>query len=1011
MAQVASELISITNNEKLADSKYIKDLELGDKKQSDINKDSLSGGVYNVTKLHPMQSGYYTLSTAIAAVPQALQSIGMVITYQTGENSWETKQFKGVLSDFTDESKWEDFGGGGETDSYEIYDVSGNHSNTPYSSLSSALAAIPTNDRKAGMNIKFIQTVNPTYEIERWEFRTSPSASEQAIINGASDIELALPIEDGILEASEITSGYTGTDKATIDSAISSLSLNSSLKYRIQVGEGASSHYVVWIITKASNASTQYSYWSCKLSSYTNNTNGNRAFTNVTNWMQNGMGNVESAYIYPSDRYFEAGLIDNTSGADWNLSGFFRTGYIKIQRVDLPFFVKGTTDNVKVPVIAFYDGMKRLLRLYSNLGSSGVEYKIATPKLAVYFRSSTSSANLSNTYVKQIINADNDYSQFKETAEKQETDSKLNSLYCDTFTLNGGINNNGTVSSIAGYGRTDYLPINDKNQITARGLSDNSQLAFIAFYDKDKNFISYVGNLGSNTARRNVTPPAGAAFCRMSVKVDTYDTCFIMQDGLSLSQLSDKFNSIEQNYEDINLASLVSIVDGEYILNGSIKSLANHSHTNYIRVDDSLTYKLVCTIGTSANAGYNLISCFSDIDGKPNSYLGGIVKSSSSSYTYNGVYELPQGTKYVIVSDDVAASSFASKLYCSFNDYIRVLSKYHSLQVTTPAKLRIPKYFDVANNLQCDVFIKDAIENVHELPYILSMQGTDLGGEHGHIRITQPTGNTSISLKTYTDRYFNMLIGSKSFTLRSNARTGGSGTYNVLVIGDSLVERGPTAAEMYKLLADDGDVTINQIGTKTQVYGGVTYRHEGYSGNTWNAFITSSSPFYFNGGISFTTYMQTHFPSLSGIDCAFILLGTNDNISLVEPNSKQLINALVRDYPNCKIAIGIPAKGSARGNVVRGFDYYSFGEKINFEAELYLRLYDNGNYKPNVTCIAQGIWIDRENDYPYNESNVTPYSSVKTKVYTDNWHPKEQGYRQWGRALYCKMRAWISGNL
>ena len=113
MAQVASELISVTRDEKLADSKYIKDEALENKKQSDINKDSLTGGVYNVTKFHSLQSGYHTITTAIAAIPQTLRCVGMVITYQTASDSWETKQFKGALSDFTDISKWEDFGGGG----------------------------------------------------------------------------------------------------------------------------------------------------------------------------------------------------------------------------------------------------------------------------------------------------------------------------------------------------------------------------------------------------------------------------------------------------------------------------------------------------------------------------------------------------------------------------------------------------------------------------------------------------------------------------------------------------------------------------------------------------------------------------------------------------------------------------------------------------------------------------------------------------------------------------------
>lgn len=161
MAQVASELISITNNQKLADSKYIKDLELGDKKQSDINKDSLAGGVYNVTKFHSLLSEYYTITTAIAAIPQALRCVGMVITYQTASDSWETKQFKGALSDWTDSSKWEDFGGGEAGDG--VYDISKANNETQYSSLQEAVAAIPSGVGKGGMEIKYIDSNSGKY--------------------------------------------------------------------------------------------------------------------------------------------------------------------------------------------------------------------------------------------------------------------------------------------------------------------------------------------------------------------------------------------------------------------------------------------------------------------------------------------------------------------------------------------------------------------------------------------------------------------------------------------------------------------------------------------------------------------------------------------------------------------------------------------------------------------------------------------------------------------------------
>lgn len=66
---------------------------------------------------------FYTLEYAIAAI-NALQTStgityaksGLVITYKTADNTWETKQFKGEATDFGEAALWQDFGGGGSSD-------------------------------------------------------------------------------------------------------------------------------------------------------------------------------------------------------------------------------------------------------------------------------------------------------------------------------------------------------------------------------------------------------------------------------------------------------------------------------------------------------------------------------------------------------------------------------------------------------------------------------------------------------------------------------------------------------------------------------------------------------------------------------------------------------------------------------------------------------------------------------------------------------------------------------
>ena len=75
---------------------------------------SKGGNTYNVTEQQPLDSGYYTLETAIAAVPEKNRSKGLCITFEASQGKWTTKQFVGsTLDAWTTAASWEDFGGAG----------------------------------------------------------------------------------------------------------------------------------------------------------------------------------------------------------------------------------------------------------------------------------------------------------------------------------------------------------------------------------------------------------------------------------------------------------------------------------------------------------------------------------------------------------------------------------------------------------------------------------------------------------------------------------------------------------------------------------------------------------------------------------------------------------------------------------------------------------------------------------------------------------------------------------
>lgn len=79
------------------------------------------GNTYNVTEQVPLESGYYTIETAIAAVEGKARAKGRCITYETAQGKWETKQFKGTnIESWEQAASWEDFGGDGTVKSVTL---------------------------------------------------------------------------------------------------------------------------------------------------------------------------------------------------------------------------------------------------------------------------------------------------------------------------------------------------------------------------------------------------------------------------------------------------------------------------------------------------------------------------------------------------------------------------------------------------------------------------------------------------------------------------------------------------------------------------------------------------------------------------------------------------------------------------------------------------------------------------------------------------------------------------
>lgn len=71
-------------------------------------------GLYNVDKNIPLGSGYYTSTTAHAAIPIAVRKLGLIITYKTDSTTSVTEQFIGSdVSGWTTNTNWKNIGSEG----------------------------------------------------------------------------------------------------------------------------------------------------------------------------------------------------------------------------------------------------------------------------------------------------------------------------------------------------------------------------------------------------------------------------------------------------------------------------------------------------------------------------------------------------------------------------------------------------------------------------------------------------------------------------------------------------------------------------------------------------------------------------------------------------------------------------------------------------------------------------------------------------------------------------------
>lgn len=443
------------------------------------------------------------------------------------------------------------------------------------------------------------------------------------------------------------------------------------------------------------------------------------------------------------------------------------------------------------------------------------------------------------------------------------------------------------------------------------------------------------------------------------------------------------------------------------INNGALSQETYGKYSDYIRINPST--KMIVTKVTSNYQDLAVISFYGD-QNEP-SYLSG---------------EDIIGRDISTTGTEVIAPSAAHYMRICFRRYATTWDSY-KIQLEVVSLLRhitdkhkgfefiLPRYVDGVSGSSVRLFTSQFMD--YDGGYYFRSGGNILRVP-GHEDVWNLSGETNVIL---CDKYGGIKAGFtqnadttiQHFKLgvRLNAHSGGDGSEKtILFIGDSLMANGPSITEATRLLDVDGDYDFHYISEKAE-------------GRKYSDYTGSSSAFYVGGALNFQQYMATKHASIAshGIDYVIIALGTNDVNSTaydaIVANAKTLIDAILDEttgYPNAKIAVGLPSLGAPFGSTNNDTSFtnmYEFKRKMKTLNKRLIAEFDNGAYKTGVTCMAHGAYIYGWESYKITDVVLNDYCETTGRVFTDRIHPQEKGYKQWGYAFYCKIRAFLAGNL
>ena len=264
---------------------------------------------------------------------------------------------------------------------------------------------------------------------------------------------------------------------------------------------------------------------------------------------------------------------------------------------------------------------------------------------------------------------------------------------------------------------TDFIDFEENIKVYFSSINDNQYVCAIAFYDKNKKFISAQSNIGQNDTIYNTISPSGTKYIRMCAKDENHYRLYVEK-----SIISNKLQLVNADIRDLdesklskilgkNLFDKNKITKGKFLYdNGTFGDNEIYSTSDFIPViaGEKYTYTDLKAYGASA--------CYFD-------KYKEFVKGYNPTYGAAETITIPQGVSYLrlsvtnsLIDTTQIEKGSTSTLYEDYTEYLPYMqlsnqfktlsTKVEKINNIIPSPLSGQK--DVLNN---DEYIEFEVSN------------------------------------------------------------------------------------------------------------------------------------------------------------------------------------------------------------------------------------------------------------------------------------------------------------